>query len=59
MNYKIEGKFINTGSIRSTIPSGIAGHLKISEGDELDWSLQIVKNEIVAVVRKINNSTKE
>jgi hypothetical protein len=32
----------------------------MSEGDELDWSLEIVKNEIVAVVRKVNsNSTKE
>jgi hypothetical protein len=40
-------------SIRSTIPSGIATHLKLNEGDWIDWSLEIVKNELVAVVRKI------
>ena len=45
-----------SGSIRSTIPSGIAAHLKLSEGDWIDWSLEIVKNELVAVVRKIEET---
>jgi hypothetical protein len=40
-------------SIRSTIPKGIATHLNLDEGDELDWSLEIMKNEMVAVVRKV------
>jgi len=46
-------------SIRSTIPTGIATHLKINEGDELDWSLEIIKNEMVAVVRKVEGKTKK
>jgi hypothetical protein len=51
----VEGNIdsLESDSIRSTIPNGIATHLKIKEGDELVWPLEIVKNEIVAVVRKV------
>jgi hypothetical protein len=31
--------------------------LKLDEGDELDWSLEIIKNEMVAVVRKVESET--
>jgi hypothetical protein len=48
-----------SSSIRSTIPSGIAAHLKLGEGDWIDWSLEIVKNELVAVVRKIEEPVQE
>jgi hypothetical protein len=39
-------------SLRATIPEGIVAFLNLNEGDKLDWKMEIIDNERVAVVKK-------
>lgn len=40
-------------SLRTTLPSGVAKQLNLKVGDELDWTLNIEKNNLIIVVRPI------
>jgi hypothetical protein len=46
----------NKASLRTTIPMFIVKQWGLKSGDKLDWSLEARKNEMVIVVRKIENS---
>lgn len=41
-------------SLRATIPSGIVAFLELSAGEKLEWKMEIIEGERVAVVRKQN-----
>jgi hypothetical protein len=40
-------------SLRATIPEGIVAFLDLKEKDRLEWKMEIIDNERVAVVRKV------
>jgi hypothetical protein len=40
-------------SLRATVPEGIVAFLELKESDKLDWKMEIVNGERVAIVRKI------
>ena len=42
-----------TKSLRATVPEGIVVFLELEAGDKLEWKMDIVGNERVALVRKI------
>ena len=44
-------------SLRTTIPMFIVKQWGLKVGDKLDWSLEARKNEMVIVVRKIENNS--
>lgn len=39
-------------SLRSTVPEGIIDSLELNDGDSIDWVIDVVKGEKVAVVKK-------
>lgn len=41
-----------TKSLRVTIPSGMVAFLELRAGDKLEWKMEIIDGERVAVVRK-------
>ena len=44
----------NSKSVKTIIPQGIAGVLKVAEGDELDWEIVAEKDgRLIAKVRKV------
>jgi len=40
-------------SLRATIPEGIVAFLELKAGDKLEWKMEIIDEERVTVVRKI------
>ncbi len=40
-------------SLRATVPEGIVAFLELTESDKLEWKMEIVNGERVAMVRKI------
>lgn len=47
--------FINSkekASLRTTVPISIVHQWKLKKGDYIDWSWEIVKNEMVVIVKK-------
>jgi hypothetical protein len=42
-------------SLRATVPEGIVAFLELTEGDRLEWRMEIVKEERVALVRKLKS----
>jgi len=42
-----------TKSLRATIPEGIVAFLDMKAGDELEWKMEIIDNERVALVKKM------
>lgn len=40
-------------SLRTTVPMSIIRQWKLKPGDKLDWSWEVVKNEMILVVRKV------
>jgi hypothetical protein len=48
-----------TRSMKTTIPEGIVEFLEIGEKDELDWKMQILKNERFVIVSKKADSAKQ
>jgi len=43
---------VGTKSLRATVPEGIVAFLGISEGDKLEWTMDIKDNARIAVVKK-------
>ncbi|MGA2572688.1 MAG: AbrB family transcriptional regulator [Candidatus Methanomethylicaceae archaeon] len=41
-----------TLSLRATVPEGIVAFLDIHEGDKLEWKMEIIDGERVALVRR-------
>ena len=39
-------------SLRTTIPEGYATMLSLKQGDKLDWTHEIVNNEVIIKIRK-------
>jgi hypothetical protein len=39
-------------SLRATVPEGIVAFLELSEGDKLEWRMDIQDGERMAIVRK-------
>ena len=46
-------------SLKTTIPISIVKQWKLKPGDQLDWSWEIVKNEMKVVVSKVGNVSKK
>ena len=44
-----------TQSLRATVPEGIVAFLELKEGDKLEWRMEIINNERIAMVRKAKN----
>ena len=45
-----------TTSLRATIPEGIVAFLEVTEGDKLDWKMEVMKDgERVVVVTKYSS----
>jgi bifunctional DNA-binding transcriptional regulator/antitoxin component of YhaV-PrlF toxin-antitoxin module len=42
-----------TTSLRATIPEGMVAFLNLKEGDSLEWKMEIIDNERVALVKKM------
>lgn len=42
-----------TKSLRATVPEGIVAFLNLKEGEKLEWKMDIVNGERVAIVRKL------
>jgi hypothetical protein len=43
---------IGTKSVRATVPEGIVSYLEIEVGDKLEWRMDSMNNERVAIVSK-------
>ena len=39
-------------SLRATVPEGIVAFLELTESDRLEWKMEIIDGERVAIVRK-------
>lgn len=46
-------------SLKTTIPISIVKQWKLKSGDQLDWSWEIVRNEMKVVVSKVGNVSKK
>lgn len=44
-------------SLRATIPEGMVAFLELSEGDKLEWKMDIQDGERIAIVRKAKIDT--
>jgi antitoxin component of MazEF toxin-antitoxin module len=44
-------------SLRTTIPMNIVRQWNLKEGSQLDWSWEVVKGEMVVIVRKHERNT--
>ena len=40
-------------SLRATVPEGIVAFLDLKKGDKLEWKMEIIDEERVTIVRKI------
>ncbi len=40
-------------SLRATVPEGIVAFLDLKETDKLEWKMEIINGERVAIVRKM------
>jgi len=48
-----------TTSLRATIPEGIVAFLEVTDGDKLDWKMEVLKDgERVVVVTKFDDYDK-
>lgn len=43
-------------SLRATVPEGIVAFLDLKEHDKLEWKMEIVNGERVAMVRKLRET---
>lgn len=43
-----------TKSLRATVPEGIVAFLKLEAGDKLEWEMEIIDGERVAIIRNKN-----
>jgi len=42
-----------TTSLRATVPEGIVAFLNLNAGDKLEWTMEIIDNQRVAIVKKL------
>jgi hypothetical protein len=49
---KIASAKAGTKSMKSTVPEGIVEFLKLEDKDELEWGMEIQKDERIAIVKK-------
>ena len=49
----------NTTSIRTTIPEGIVVFLGLDLTDTIDWKMEVINGERVALIRKAKTSKKK
>ena len=42
-------------SLRATVPEGIVAFLELKAGDKLEWKMEIIDEERVAMVRKMES----
>jgi hypothetical protein len=42
-------------SLKTTVPVFIVKQFKLKKGDALDWSIDMHNNEMVIIVKKLNN----
>jgi len=40
-------------SLRTTVPMSVVKQFELGPGDKLDWSYEIVNNELVMVIRPV------
>jgi hypothetical protein len=40
-------------SLRATVPEGIVAFLDLKESDKLEWKMEIINDERVAIIRKL------
>jgi len=45
-------------SLRTTVPQSIVKHFSLTSEDSLDWNLEVVRDELVIVVRPVKHSNK-
>ena len=43
----------NTTSLRTTVPASIVKQFNLSDGDKLDWSLDVIDGKMVILVRPV------
>jgi hypothetical protein len=43
-------------SLRATVPEGIVAFLDLKEGEDLEWRMEIIDDERVAIVKKRKKS---
>ena len=48
----------DTKSLRATVPEGIVAFLGLTEGDRLEWRMDMQKNERIVIVRKKSSKKK-
>jgi hypothetical protein len=41
-------------SLRATVPEGIVAFLNLKESDKLEWKMEIIDGERVAIVRRLS-----
>lgn len=58
MNLKSTLGIAKTGtmSLRATVPQGIVAFLELQSGDKLEWKMEIIDGERVAIVRKMKST---
>ena len=49
---------VGTKSLRATVPEGIVAFLEIKEGDKLEWKMDFIKGERVAIVKRLEHDSK-
>lgn len=49
----------DSNSLRVTVPPSVVNSLKLSEGDYVEWEIDIRDSELVAFVKPIKNKRKE
>lgn len=55
MGLKTKVVIAKTGanSLRTTIPEGIVEYLNLKAGDSLEWSMELIGNLRVAIIKKM------
>ena len=43
----------NFASLRTVIPTSIINQWKLKEGDKLEWEWQVMKGEMILIVKKV------
>ena len=43
----------NFASLRTVIPMSIINQWKLKEGDKLEWEWQVMKGEMILIVKKV------
>ena len=44
---------VKSESLRATVPKGIVNFLKLKSGETIDWEMEIIDNQRVAIVKPV------